>query len=286
MRRSVHTFKGAAGVVGFRTASQLAHHMEDVLDEIYEGNHPLTPQVQDLLLATFDALDEFIRSKGRISHFDATAQRLQNAYTTVWTDTPAEVITPVEAAIRADVAPAQSTPEPARVAASASQFTSPEAQPVAPVSESPPEQPGVEADVALHVHQIADVLRVHSTGRRPGAPGQRTGISRSAYEQHLGLLTHQVDNCVSVSSARDGRQQRLRRSRVRRLWSRPVRAAGCWRQHRPRDESVQLSGLRYSVDRMRVYLVAGQPRPPALLRWGRSRDVSAILTVTSPARDV
>jgi chemotaxis protein histidine kinase CheA len=162
VRRSVHTFKGAAGVVGFRTASQLAHHMEDVLDEIYEDSRPLTPQVQDLLVATFDALDEFIRSKGRMSHFDATAQRLQNAYTTVWTDTPAEVITPVEAAIRADVAPAQSTPEPARVAASASQLTSPEAQPVAPVSESPPEQPGVEGqDVAPStVHQIADVLRV------------------------------------------------------------------------------------------------------------------------------
>jgi len=184
VRRSVHTFKGAAGVVGFRTASQLAHHMENVLDELYEGHHPLTPQDKDLLLVTFDALDEFIRSKGHMSHFEATAQRLQNAYTTVWTGTPADVV------------PAQSAPEPASMAASASKPTSPEVQPVAPVSESTPEQPGAEGqDLAPStVHQIADVLRV---------PLDRVDdlvrlvselvISRSAYEQHLGRLTHQID---------------------------------------------------------------------------------------------
>jgi len=186
IRRSVHTFKGAAGVVGFRPVSQLAHRMEDLLDELYEDSRPLTPQVKDLLLATFDAMDEFVRSKGHMSHFDATAQRLQNAYTTVLTGTPAEATTP------ADVAPAQSAPEPA----SASKPTSTETQPVAPVSQSTPEQPGAEGqDLAPStVHQIADVLRV---------PLDRVDdlvrlvselvISRSAYEQHLGRLTHQID---------------------------------------------------------------------------------------------
>jgi chemosensory pili system protein ChpA (sensor histidine kinase/response regulator) len=38
VRRSIHTFKGAAGVVGFRAVSQLAHRMEDGLDALYVGS--------------------------------------------------------------------------------------------------------------------------------------------------------------------------------------------------------------------------------------------------------
>src|SRR5262249_45061172 len=34
LRRSVHTLKGAAGMVGYRTVSQLAHRMEDLLDAL------------------------------------------------------------------------------------------------------------------------------------------------------------------------------------------------------------------------------------------------------------
>ena len=65
MRRSIHTFKGAAGVVGFRSASQLAHRMEDLLEELYEGSRP-HGAYQDLLLATFDALDTFVRTRGQL----------------------------------------------------------------------------------------------------------------------------------------------------------------------------------------------------------------------------
>ena len=104
VRRSVHTFKGAAGVVGFRPVSQLAHRMEDLLDELYEDSRPLTPQVQDLLLATFDAMDEFVRSKGHMSHFDATAQTLFRSYTTVLEAQPAETSADTAAA------PVSSTP--------------------------------------------------------------------------------------------------------------------------------------------------------------------------------
>ena len=76
MRRSIHTFKGAAGVVGFRSASQLAHRMEDLLEELYEGSRPLTAPIKDLLLATFDALDAFVRTRGQAEAFDQTAQAL------------------------------------------------------------------------------------------------------------------------------------------------------------------------------------------------------------------
>src|SRR5208283_2239781 len=38
VRRSVHTLKGAAAMVGFGQITRLAHRMEDLLDLIYEGS--------------------------------------------------------------------------------------------------------------------------------------------------------------------------------------------------------------------------------------------------------
>ncbi|MDQ3259031.1 MAG: Hpt domain-containing protein, partial [Acidobacteriota bacterium] len=43
VRRSTHTLKGAAGVVGFRTLAQLAHRMEDLLDRLFDGGINVTP---------------------------------------------------------------------------------------------------------------------------------------------------------------------------------------------------------------------------------------------------
>ena len=143
-------------------------------------------------------------------HFEATAQRLQNAYTTVWTGTPAEATTP------ADVVPAQSAPEPASVVASASKRTSPEVQPVAPVSESMPEQPGAEraADSAPStVNQIADVLRSHSTGSTTWCAWSANWLLAARHMSNiLGASPIRSTNYVSVSSVCDGRRQRLRRS--------------------------------------------------------------------------
>jgi chemotaxis protein histidine kinase CheA len=58
IRRSAHTLKGAAGMVGFRNVTQLAHRMEDALDLLYEGTLPLTPEVLQLLCVSADALED------------------------------------------------------------------------------------------------------------------------------------------------------------------------------------------------------------------------------------
>src|SRR5215831_5747118 len=92
VRRSIHTFKGAAGVVGFRSTSRLAHCMEDLLEELYEGSRPLTVQIKDHLLATFDALDEFVRTRGQGGTFDQTAQALAQTYAVIRGEVPAEII--------------------------------------------------------------------------------------------------------------------------------------------------------------------------------------------------
>ena len=62
----MHTLKGAAGVVGYKGAAQLAHRMEDLLDRLYEGLATLTPQAVRTLAASSDALNDFIvRRPGR-----------------------------------------------------------------------------------------------------------------------------------------------------------------------------------------------------------------------------
>jgi chemosensory pili system protein ChpA (sensor histidine kinase/response regulator) len=180
VRRSIHTFKGAAGVVGFRSASRLAHCMEDLLDELYEGSRPLTVQIKDHLLATFDALDEFVRTRGQCGTFDQTAQALAQAYTVIREEAPAEVVVPPEVEPQPAAGPTPSVCGTVEVAAVPG--TIPEPQ-------TPPQQ-----DTAVAITPVSGVLRV---------PLERVDelvrlvselvISRSAYEQHLGRLTCQVD---------------------------------------------------------------------------------------------
>jgi len=65
VRRSVHTLKGAAGVVGFKEISQLAHRMEDLLDILYEGGYKLDAEKIDLLFASADALEDMAGGSAR-----------------------------------------------------------------------------------------------------------------------------------------------------------------------------------------------------------------------------
>ena len=56
IRRSVHTLKGSAGMVGFPEISQLAHRMEDLLDALVERGQAYSADVHDLLITTYDVL--------------------------------------------------------------------------------------------------------------------------------------------------------------------------------------------------------------------------------------
>ncbi|MGB5014960.1 MAG: response regulator [Pyrinomonadaceae bacterium] len=49
IRRNAHTFKGAAGIVGLRAASELAHRVEDLLDKMVELQCDSNPQLIALL---------------------------------------------------------------------------------------------------------------------------------------------------------------------------------------------------------------------------------------------
>jgi chemosensory pili system protein ChpA (sensor histidine kinase/response regulator) len=58
VRRSAHTLKGSAAMVGFRSITQLAHRMEDLLDLLYADERVLTPDILNLLFASTDALED------------------------------------------------------------------------------------------------------------------------------------------------------------------------------------------------------------------------------------
>jgi chemosensory pili system protein ChpA (sensor histidine kinase/response regulator) len=58
VRRSAHSLKGTASVVELDNIMQLAHRMEDVLDLMYCGAMPLTPERTLLLLQATDTLED------------------------------------------------------------------------------------------------------------------------------------------------------------------------------------------------------------------------------------
>lgn len=59
--RTAHTLKGNFGAMGFEDASNLAHAMEDLLDEMREGNMEVTPEVMDLVFAGVDQIEAIVK---------------------------------------------------------------------------------------------------------------------------------------------------------------------------------------------------------------------------------
>lgn len=58
VRRSVHTLKGAAGLVGFGELARIAHRMEDLLDLLADGGEVPSADDLALLFRTTDALED------------------------------------------------------------------------------------------------------------------------------------------------------------------------------------------------------------------------------------
>ena len=58
--RTAHTLKGNFGAMGFEAASNLAHAMEDLLDEMREDEMEVTPDVMDLIFAGVDEIEVIV----------------------------------------------------------------------------------------------------------------------------------------------------------------------------------------------------------------------------------
>ncbi|MBV0903782.1 chemotaxis protein CheA [Haloarcula salina] len=58
--RTAHTLKGNFGAMGFDDAANLAHAMEDLLDEMRQGEMQVTPDLMDLVFAGVDQIEVIV----------------------------------------------------------------------------------------------------------------------------------------------------------------------------------------------------------------------------------
>ena len=81
--RTAHTLKGNFGAMGFSNASELAHVLEDLLDEIRDGEIAVTPTIMDTAFEGVDRIetivDEIERDGESTTNPDETTARLRAA---------------------------------------------------------------------------------------------------------------------------------------------------------------------------------------------------------------
>ncbi len=81
--RTAHTLKGNFGAMGFSNASELAHVLEDLLDEIRDGNIDVTPEIMDAAFEGVDRIETIVNEVERDGESttdpEATTGRLRSA---------------------------------------------------------------------------------------------------------------------------------------------------------------------------------------------------------------
>ncbi len=92
VRRSAHTLKGSAALVGLKDVTALAHRMEDLLDLYYDAERVATPEEVDTLLAATDAIDDVVNGRPTAGGFAPLFARLDAALAVGAPDAPTAVI--------------------------------------------------------------------------------------------------------------------------------------------------------------------------------------------------
>lgn len=80
VRRSVHTLKGTASIVGLRSVSQLLHRMEDLLEALDDGRLSMTTSVHALLCTTCEVLDDGVQAQSAQTRQWPAAEALYHSY--------------------------------------------------------------------------------------------------------------------------------------------------------------------------------------------------------------
>jgi chemosensory pili system protein ChpA (sensor histidine kinase/response regulator) len=189
LRRAVHTLKGAAGVVGYKGASKLAHRMEDLLDRLYEESAAVTPREARVLASSSDALNDLIVGTADADALRSLVIRLFAEFDALMGAAPA-------------AAPAEAIVEIATTSApqiEAAETAAVDVAPQAPASESAPfverrkrgaDRRGGQA-LRVPLQRLNELVRVVS----------ELVINRSSFEQHHSALIEQVDE-LKLSTAR------------------------------------------------------------------------------------
>lgn len=163
IRRSVHTIKGSAGVVGLRALSRIAHRMEDMLDLLYEDEMDLDQEKMNLLFASADTIEDMIGGEVNID----TLRNLYITYSAIL-DTHADA-EPEEEAFEEQVIDLSEIPGVEDEEADE--------------QKSEPERKAAGEVVRVPLERLDEIVRLLS----------ELVINRSAYEQRLIDLNREVD---------------------------------------------------------------------------------------------
>jgi chemotaxis protein histidine kinase CheA len=158
IRRSVHTIKGAAAMVALPVISQLAHRMEDLLDQLWDQVTEFTPACHQLLIATYDALSDLVQAGGKGGGLEGRLAALYADYETI---------------LVAEESPASA--EAAAAPAAGESETAAEA----PQPELTPESAGF---VRVPMERLDELMRLVS----------ELFVERSVFELNLGELTGEL----------------------------------------------------------------------------------------------
>ena len=184
LRRSLHTLKGAAGMVGFRSVSHLAHHMEDLLDEWHDQQSPPEAGAAHLLRRSADLLADLVDG-GRSAAVAARLAEVEEAY---------ELRRP-PTGVPAGKAPSDSAASVAADAGQVSLGAAPAAAPAAPdLDPTAASSAGRGRALRVPIARLDDAVR---------ELGELIVID-SGLEQHVGRLRAQVDE-MTLAVARIGR---------------------------------------------------------------------------------
>ena len=175
IRRNAHTLKGSAGILGFKTTSELAHHVEDLLDYLSENEIEGNRNVFQLLLSSNDCLNSLVNDgdsnqltekiKSLGSEFERIKKSLQEPVAEpVTAVTPVTEVEPAaEVEFKPEFVPAQ------KVAALVN-------QPITVNNHS-------RSVIRVSLDKLDDLVRIVS----------EMVISRSVFEQRLTELSSQVE---------------------------------------------------------------------------------------------
>ena len=81
IRRSVHTLKGAAAVVGLKNISGWAHNLEDFLDWLYEIANEISPEIVLVMANSIDLLERIV--KNHEESYESKADAIKEKYSKI-----------------------------------------------------------------------------------------------------------------------------------------------------------------------------------------------------------
>ncbi len=158
IRRNAHTFKGAAGIVGFKKPSELAHRVEDLLDHLAENKISSNDNIFQLLRSSTDCLNAMTNGENSPQLTKKTAE----IYT------------------RFDAMMAELTSKPIKKVAPRKAV----AAPIAPVEDKTALQPRQPRSIVrISLERLDELSRIV----------RDLVVSRSVFEQRLSDLEQQIE---------------------------------------------------------------------------------------------